>query len=105
MRVINQAFPSDGGSGFFKVSPHHDQETVTQSIGEGFQLEGIFKGSVRVMDGARSYDDQEPITILSMEDSANRFSGFDDECRSLIGNRQLCLNGARGRQRLDFNDV
>jgi hypothetical protein len=57
------------------------------------------------MDGAWSYNDQEPVTILSMENSANRFSGFNDECRSLIGNRQFGLNGARGWQRLDFYNV
>src|SRR6185312_11244869 len=38
MRVINQALPSDGGSGFFKVSPHHDQAAVTQGIGNWLQL-------------------------------------------------------------------
>lgn len=57
------------------------------------------------MDGARADNDHEPVTILSMENSANRFSGFDDECRGLIGNRQFGFDGARGRQRLDFNNM
>jgi hypothetical protein len=105
MRIINQAFPSDGGSWFFKVSPHHDQETVTQGIGNRLQLGGILIGGVGVMDGAWSYNDQEPVSIFSMENSANRFASFDDECRSLIGNRQFGLNGARGWQRLDFNNM
>src|SRR6185312_3411457 len=102
MRVINQTLPSDGGSWFFKVRPHHDQETVTQGIGNRLQLDGILIGGIGVMDGTWSHDDQKPVTILSMENSANRFSGFDDECRSLIGNRQFGLNGARGWQRLNF---
>ena len=105
MRIVNETFPSDGGPWFFKVRPHHDQETVTQRIGNRLQPGGILIGGVGVMDGARSYDDQKPVSILSMENSANRFSGFDDECRGLISNRQFSLNGAWGRQCLDFNDM
>src|SRR6188768_755053 len=78
---------------------------IPQGIGDRFQSGGILIGRFGVMDGAGAYDDQEPVTILSMENSANRFSGFDDECRSLIGNGQFGLHGARGWQRLDFNNM
>jgi hypothetical protein len=57
------------------------------------------------MDGARAYDHQEALSVLSMKDSSDRFSGLDDERRRLIGNGQFSFNGARRRQRLDFNDM
>lgn len=33
------------------------------------------------------------------------FSGFDHEGRGLIGNQKFGLDDARGRQRLDVNDM
>jgi hypothetical protein len=105
MGIVDESFPADGGSRLFKIGPHHDQEAVTQGIGNQLQLSGIFVGSFGIMDGTGAHDDQQPVPILAMENLTNRFSGFDDECRSLIGNGQFGLNGARGWQRLDFNNV
>lgn len=105
MRVIDEALPSDCRPGLFKVGSHHDQESVAKGIGNRLQLGGIFIGRIGIMDGTGPYDHEEPVTVLSMEDSANRFSGFHDQCCRLIGNGQLGFNGARGWQRLDFNNV
>lgn len=104
-RVVDEPFPPHGGSRFFEVGSHDNEETVTQGIGEGFQLAGIFISSLRVMDGAGADDDQEPVAVFSMKNPANGFSGFHDERRRLISNGQFGLDGARRWQRLDFNDM
>lgn len=104
-RVVDEAFPADGGSWLFKVRPHDDQETVMQGIGNRFQFGGIFIGGFGVMDGARADDHQKAISVLPMEDSSDCFSGFNDERRRLIGNGQFGLDGAGRRERLDFDNV
>ncbi len=105
MGIVDQAFPADGGPWLFKVGSHHDQETVAQGVGYGLQLDGILIGGVGVMDGARSDDHKKPVTVLSMEDPANGFSGFNDQRGGLIGDRQFGLDGARRGKRLDFNNM
>lgn len=57
------------------------------------------------MNGTGTHDDQQPITILPMENSANRFPGFDDQGSCLIGNGQFCLDGTGGGECLDFDNV
>ena len=104
-RVVDEPFPPNGGSWFFEVGSHDNEETVTQGLGEGLQLAGIFIGSLGVMDGARADNDQEPVAVLAMEDFANRLARFDNECRRLIRNRELGLDGAWRGQRLDFDNV
>jgi hypothetical protein len=103
-RVIDEPFPPNGGSWLFEVGSHNNEETVTQGIGEGFQLAGIFIGSLGVMDGAGADNDQEPVAVLAMEDFANRLAGFDNERRRLIRNWEFGLDGARRGQRLDFDN-
>lgn len=105
MRVIDQAFPSDCGAWLFKICPHHDQEAIAQSIGHGLQFGGIFIGRSGIMDGARADDYQKTVSVLSMEDSTNGFSGFNNEGSRLIGNRKFGLDGARGGQRLNFDNM
>ena len=41
------------------------------------------------MDGAGTDNDEEPIAILTMQNSADRLSGIDHQNRSLIADRQL----------------
>lgn len=92
MRIVDETFPSDGGAGFFKVRPHHDQESIAQRIGDGLQFGGVFVRSFRVMDGTGSDNDEEPLTILPMENPADGFSGFNHQGGSLVGNREFGLN-------------
>lgn len=41
-RIVDQAFPADGGAGLFEVAAHHDQKLIRVAIGKGFQSTGIF---------------------------------------------------------------
>ena len=104
-RIVDEPFPPHGGSRLFEAGSHDNEEAVTQGIGDGLQLAGILIGSLGVMDGARADDDQEPVAVFSMKNAANGFSRLHDECRRLISNGQLGLDGARRRERLDFYDV
>ena len=57
------------------------------------------------MDRAGADNDEQAFTVLSMQDVPDGFSGFHHEGSGLIGNRELGLDLARGRQRFDFNDM
>ena len=57
------------------------------------------------MNRAGAHDDQKPVAVLSMKNAANRFSGFHDERRGLISNREFGLDGAGRGQRLNLNNV
>lgn len=105
MRIIDQPFPADGRARFFEIGSHHNQEPIAQAVGDGLQLRGVFVRGLRVMDGAGADNHEEPFTVLSMKNPADGLSGFDDKGGRLVGDGKLSLNGARGRQRLDFNDV
>jgi hypothetical protein len=103
--VVDEAFPADGGSWLFKVRPHHDQEAITEGIGNRFELGRIFVGGIRIVNRAGAHDDQQPIPIPAMENMTDRFSALDHERRRLVGNGQFGLDGARRGQRLNFNDM
>lgn len=105
MWVIDEALPSDRGPRLFEVGPHHDQESVTQGISDRFQLSGIFVCGIGVMNRAGAHDDQKPVAVLPMKNAANRFSGFHDERRGLISNREFGLDGAGRGQRFNLNNV
>ena len=64
MRIVDEPFPPNGGPWLFKIGPHDNKEAVTQGIGDGLQLGGVLISGIGVMDGARAYNDQEPVAIF-----------------------------------------
>jgi hypothetical protein len=40
--VHDESLPADGGTGFFKINAHHDEETVADFGGEGGNFTGVF---------------------------------------------------------------
>ena len=57
------------------------------------------------MDRARTDDDEQPITILPMQDSTNRLPCFHDKPGGVVRNGQFGLDGPGRGQGLDFYDV
>ena len=64
MRVIDEAFPADRSTGFFKIHPHHHKDVFCHFICQRFQSRGIVNGSVRVMDRTRSHHDHQSVVGL-----------------------------------------
>ena len=54
VRIIDEAFPADGGAGLFEVNAHDDVKVISGGIGIRLQLLCILLGCFSVMDGARS---------------------------------------------------
>ena len=47
--VVNEAFPSDSGSGFFKVNPHNDEQVFFGSICVGLEQLGVLNSSINIV--------------------------------------------------------
>jgi hypothetical protein len=66
---------------------------------------GIFECGFRVMDGARSDNDDQPISVLSMEDFSDGVAGFNDQRGRPFGDRQFGLDDTRRRKGIDLADM
>lgn len=75
--VINESFPTDGGTGLFKVGTHDDQNLAREFVGEGFEEFGVFESCTGVVDGARTDDDNETV-VLAAEDLGSLLAGERD---------------------------
>ena len=71
MRIIDQAFPADRGSGFFKIGPHDNEKMLSQRIRDRLEFGGVLVGGLRIVNGAGADNDDEPISILPMKDPAD----------------------------------
>ena len=105
MGVVDKTFPADRRPRFFEVGTHHDQQPIAQRIGDRFYLGGIFVCGFGIVDRTGTDDHEEPFSVTPVEDVPDGFSCFHDQSGRLIGNRELGLDRARGRQRFDFNDM
>ena len=63
VRVVNQALPSDGCSGFFEVDAHDDHDVFADFVGEFDESFGVFASRGFVVDGAWSGDDEQPVVF------------------------------------------
>ena len=64
MRVVEQAFPADGGARFFKVNAHDDAQLLAVFVAQGQEAVGIFVRRFDVVDGAGADDDQEARVVV-----------------------------------------
>jgi hypothetical protein len=87
MRIVDESFPSDRGTGLFEIGAHDDEQPVAQCIGHWFQSVGIFVGGFGIMDRTGADDDEQPFSVLAMQNTADSVSGFHDQRGGLIGNR------------------
>ena len=78
MGVVDEAFPADGGAGFFEVDAHDDVEVVLEACGFGFEEVGVFDGGGGIVDGAGA-DDGEEAVVIATEDGVGLFARAGNE--------------------------
>src|SRR5690606_24544466 len=59
VRVVDKAFPADGGARSFEVPAHDQVQRVGHVLGQHFQALGVFVGSLDVVDRARADHDEQ----------------------------------------------
>ena len=64
VRVVEQAFPADGGARFFKIDAHDDAQLFAVFFAQGQEAVGVFARGFDVVDGAGADDDQEARVVV-----------------------------------------
>ncbi len=65
MRIVDEAFPSQGGARLLKVDAHDDLQ-VGRELGDGgLEQRCVFAGGFRVVDGAGTDEDEQARVALA----------------------------------------
>jgi hypothetical protein len=67
IRIVDQALPAHGGTRFFEIHAHDDEQVAGQGVDYRLESGRVFPSRVRVVDGARPDDHQQPV-VLPVED-------------------------------------
>ena len=70
VRVVDQAFPADGGAGFFKIHTHHQIQRVADFFGQIAQTGRVFFGRIYVMNGAGANHNENTV-VFAIENIAH----------------------------------
>ena len=70
MRVVDQAFPANGRARLFEIDPHHDDDPVTDFVGDDFQSASVLQRHSGMVDGTWS-DDRDHAFVISAENVFN----------------------------------
>jgi hypothetical protein len=86
--VVDQTLPADGCSGLLEVGAHHNAEIVGESVGDLLESGSVFLGSSRVVDGART-DDNEKSVALAEDNVGSILTALDNGVGGLLGERDF----------------
>ena len=103
IRVIDQTFPPDGGTGLFKVGAHDHKHLVLNLRLKLLQVHGIFHGGRNAVDGTGTADHQDPF-VTAGKNIFRRRTGGINMLGDLSGQGQFGkdLTG-RGERKLPHN--
>ncbi len=79
MRVVDQAFPADGGTRFFHIGAHHQQQLIADVRRKRAETLGVLERGDRIMQGTGPDDDQQA-RITTVEHGADGVAVVMDAC-------------------------
>ena len=94
MRIVDEAFPSDGGAGFLEVDAHHDAQVGGKFADGALEQTGVFAGGIGVVNGARAGENDQAV-VLPVEDGDDFVARVVDGGRSGLGDGKLFLKEDR----------
>ena len=95
--VVDEAFPADGGTRFFKINAHDDEQLFIVFLTQGQQTAGVFEGGFGVVDGAGA-DNGEQAFVAAVDEVGDLVAGAFDEFGRLVVQRQFVEVGDGGQQ-------
>ena len=102
VRIVDEAFPSDGGAGLLKVDTHDDAQ-VGGELGDcAFKEACVFAGGLGIVDGAGAGEDEEAV-VFFVENRNNLVAAVEDGGRCSFSDRKLLLK-KNGREN-DFGPL
>jgi hypothetical protein len=94
MRIVDEAFPADGGTGLLKVDAHDDAQVGGEFADGALKQAGVFAGGFGVVNGAWA-DENEQAIVLPLEDGNDLVARVEYGGRRSFGNRKLFLKENR----------
>ncbi|MNZ48630.1 hypothetical protein D3C78_663780 [compost metagenome] len=104
VRVVDQAFPADGGARFFEIHAHDQVQRVGHFLGQHFQALGVLVGGLDVVDRARA-DHDEQAMVLAVENIAHHFTAGSHSLQGLGAEGDFLLELIGGDQGLVGGNV
>ena len=102
--IVDEAFPAHRRARLLEVDAHDQQHRLVDLRGQPAQALRVFAGSDRVVDRART-DDDEQARIVAVEDPAHGLAAAIDEVLGRLRQRQVALDRLRRREQLARDDV
>ena len=88
MRIVDQPFPAHGGARFFKIHAHHDFQLAFKFFAKREQTLGILFGRRRIVNGAWTDHDQQPI-VMTFQDLVDRFARMRNGVGGVFGSGEF----------------
>jgi len=103
VRIVDQAFPADGGARFFEVDAHHDLQLARVLLAQRQQAACVFFRRGRIVDGTGA-DHHQQAVVLGTQQTGNVTTGVEDQLGSGFVDRQLVQVSNRREQFFDVAD-
>ena len=104
VRIVDQAFPADGGAGFLEIDPHDEAEIVAEAVGFLEELFSVFDGGLGIVDRAGA-DDGKQAVVLKMDDGVGLGAGGVDDRSDPLVDGQVIGEHRRGDERIDTGNT
>ena len=88
VRIVNQAFPANGCTRFFKIHAHHNQQLFLIFFAQGQQFLRIFYRRLGIVNRAWADDNQQTV-VAAVNQIRNLMTCFINQIGNLRRNRQL----------------
>ena len=100
MRVVEQAFPANGGARFFKIDAHDDAQLLAVFFAQGQEAVGVFARGFDVVDGAGA-DDDEQARVVVVQDGVDVLACLLDGFGGAFAHRIALQQGDRRQEFFD----
>lgn len=77
VRIVDQAFPADGGTRLLEIHTHDQIQGIGNFLGQYLETIGVFVGGLDVVDRARADHDKQTV-VGAIENVANDFAALGD---------------------------
>ncbi|MNF99570.1 hypothetical protein D3C84_824740 [compost metagenome] len=104
VRVVDQAFPADGGAWLLEIHAHDQIQGIGHFRRENLQALGVLVGRLDVVDRAGP-DDHEQAMVGAIQNIANDFAALGDGAQGGIAQGDITLELVGSDQRLVGSDV
>src|ERR1039458_2715938 len=102
VRIVDEAFPSDGGAGLFKIDAHDDAQVISEFGDGALEKAGVLAGGLGIVNGARAGED-EKAGVVAVQNRNDLIARVEDGGRRGLSDGKLFLK--KDRRENDFGPL